>query len=290
MPNRYGKYIPYLLSLSDLIIINLLLWGTLQVDTFLWSLPKLREVWVFANVAYLPIIFWVFTDKYSGRAIQLDHTVANSMKAVGVHALLFIALNSIIGVTLPTFVYLHFYAMMIIALPVWWILGRMIIKILRRRGCNSMRVAIVGTNATAIRLMEEMNSDAGYGYVICGFFDNDTPPENFLGNYIGPLDMLDEFVRENNIQEIHFTLSGNRERDLSQVVKIADDNMVTFYYVPQISRYVNRTYEMHPLGSMTVLMSHPTPLKNPLNRVLKRSFDLLFSSAFLIVSPIIFIP
>lgn len=66
--------------------------------------------------------------------------------------------------------------------------------------------------------------------------------------------------------------------------QIADDNVVSFYYVPQISRYVRRHFESRSIGAMNVLSLLRNPLSNPLNRGIKRLFDIVFSSVFLVFS------
>jgi putative colanic acid biosynthesis UDP-glucose lipid carrier transferase len=60
--------------------------------------------------------------------------------------------------------------------------------------------------------------------------------------------------------------------------------------VPQISKFVNANFELHNLGSMPMLTLRRNPLNSLANRLVKRAFDLLFSSLFLVFSPLIFVP
>ncbi len=174
-------------------------------------------------------------------------------------------------------------------MPLLWVLEHYAIKRFRRRGRNYVRVVIVGTNRTARRLVNEMRNDKGFGYNILGNFDDD-PRSDFDGTYLGTIKQLDQFIKDRCIDEVFFTLSGEAAESFTDVAKIADDNLCSFYYVPQISQYVNSGYELRTLGSMPVLNLRRNPLNAPLNRALKRVFDIIFSSAFLIFSPIIFIP
>ncbi|MEE0974734.1 MAG: exopolysaccharide biosynthesis polyprenyl glycosylphosphotransferase, partial [Muribaculaceae bacterium] len=61
-------------------------------------------------------------------------------------------------------------------------------------------------------------------------------------------------------------------------------------FVPQISRYINRGFDLYNMGPVAVMTLRCNPLKRFVNRLLKRSFDLLFSSIVLLFSPIVFIP
>ena len=72
-------------------------------------------------------------------------------------------------------------------------------------------------------------------------------------------------------------------------MKIADDNVADFFYVPQISRYISRGFELHNIGAVPVLTVMRNPLSSTLNSAIKRTFDLVFSSAFLCVYPLIYL-
>lgn len=41
---------------------------------------------------------------------------------------------------------------------------------------------------------------------------DDKSPENFAGKYLGNLDDINTFVKENEVDEIYYTLSGENEK------------------------------------------------------------------------------
>ena len=133
-----------------------------------------------------------------------------------------------------------------------------------------------------------MESDPGFGYKIIAFFDQD-PPEEIDGIPAHRLDTLAQFVPEHKIDQIYFAMSGHNDL-LSQAVKVADDNVLDFYYAPQISKYVSRGFAMTTIGAVPLLSIRANPLSSLMNRMLKRGFDLLFSGIFLIFYPLIYIP
>ncbi len=272
----YGRYLPLLLTLGDFVLLNLIFWVTVLVNPDMAAMPKLREVWLLLNIAFVPVPLWQYYGERNMRAIVLDLTVSDAIKAVGIHALCFLAMMAIIDVRIKPIQYLEYYGMMIVAMPIWWAFNRRMVKYMRR-----------GT--TGVRLAEAMQNDPGYGYKILGFFD-DTRHKAFGGKYLGRVEDLREYVKHNYVQEIFYAAPGEDEDTLSRVVKVADDNVIPFYYVPQISRYVSRNFAVHNLGSLPVMSTLRNPLKNPVNKVLKRAFDIVFSSVVLIFSPLVFIP
>lgn len=284
-----GKYLrPALLSV-DLLLINLVFVVTLWIFPGVWSCRLwVGLLWLLVNISFIPIAVRVFRGGGALRAIRIDKVMVDSCTAVGLHALFFMSMSAFVGILLPRTFYLAFYGLMFAALVPWSVVSRRLIKARRRRGYNYKRVVIVGTNATARRLYDQMMSDTGFGYKIMGFFDKEWRPD-FVGRYCGSLDSLEKFVRDHRIDQIYYTMPGHDDT-LPRVVKIADDNVADFFYVPQISRYISRGFQLETIGAVPLMTIHRNPLRGALNRGIKRLFDIVFSSVFLIFYPLIYIP
>lgn len=286
---RYGRYIHLILIFIDFIIINAVFF------TIAWLEPEFvaeraRTVWLLANMAYLPVAYSL-RNTHKTRSIQMENVVANSLKAVGGHALIFISGLYFVGIDqIPWQIFAEFYGLLFIVFPLWWTVSRLYIKQYRRKGRNFSRAVIVGTNPTAQRLMQELSSDNGFGYKFMGFFDDEKQPDTPQEMYRGPISLLDDFVREHQINEIFCTLPGENADALSRTLAVADANVAQYYYVPPISRYINRNFEMYALGSVPVMSIRHNPLMRMRNRVLKRSFDILFSTVAMVLFPIVLIP
>lgn len=288
---KYGNYLRALITLADFVIINLLFWVTTLLNPEIAESHSLRQMWLLLNVSYVPVMYWL-THVHNQRTIYMNHVVSSAIKAVGIHALFFLSMLAFLSITVINwYVYLEFYGMCMVGLSLWWVISRVAVKRIRRHGRNFSRVVIVGSNPTAVRLAEEMDSDAGFGYRLMGFFSDDTSEgQPVLGNYLGPIDALDTYVRENNVDEVYYTISGSRELPMRSVIKIADDCVAQFFYVPQIPRFISRGFGLSHLGRIPVLTVRRNPLNNPLNKSVKRAFDIMFSSVVLLFSPIVFIP
>ena len=285
---KYGRYIHWLLSITDLMLVNLIFGIVFMVGPDL-SVYNAKVVWLMLNVSFLPVIFIIY-NTHKQRTLYMEHVFVRAVQAVGIHAMCYVSLLTFLSVYLPLITYVEFYVAYFVALPLWWLISRQIVKRYRRKGHNFSRVIIVGTNATALRLHKELLSDAGFGYKFMGFFGK-WRPADFTGDYKGDINDISNFVKAHSIDEIYFTLSGEDEETLAKVTKIADDNVVQFYYVPQISRYVNRVFDMYNVGAVSVLTTRNNPLKNGFNQAMKRAFDILFSLLVLIVLfPLVFVP
>ena len=285
---RYGRFLRGLLSVIDLLMVNVL-FGVLCLihPEILDHYARLK--WLLVSVSYVPVD--VFLEHWRvERSLHIERIVVGAVEAVVVHALVFVTLLSFLNADdFPVSYYWLYYSMMLAVFVAVWIGTRLFLKYMRGQGRNFSRVVVVGTNPTARRLGESLTFDESYGYRLLGFFDK-SPAPGFRGTYCGPLDRLDSFLREFSVDEVFFALSGENEEELLQVIKICDDNVVQFHYVPKISPYVGRRFEMTNVGGLPVLTPQINPLSKRVNRLLKRVFDLAFSSVVLLFSPIIFIP
>lgn len=283
----YGRYLKGALLAIDWLVVNAVFLITI------WLYPphdhNMGLLLALVNLSFVPVVIRITRQGDKLRAIQLDKVAVDSLVAAGLQALFFMSMVALAGIKplSPRF-YITFYGLLVVALVLWSLVSRRLIKAYRRRGYNYKRVVIVGTNPTARRLYDQMLSDTGFGYKILGFFDKEWRPD-FVGRYCGTLDTLDRFVKDNLVDQIYYTMPGHPET-LTRVVKIADDNVVEFFYVPQISQYISRGFQMETIGAVPVLTIRRNPLKKALNRAIKRMFDICFSGIFLLIYPLVYIP
>lgn len=285
---RYGRYLNTIFILTDFILINLVFVATCFITPDIIEEHARVTMFLF-NVSFVPIAIWGLSV-HTKRALHLDQIILQSLRVVGIHALSYLSLLYFLKIAhIPTKSFLILYGLMFIALPLWWTISRRILKHFRSKGRNYIKAIIVGSNETAKRLYDEILSDAGYGYRVLGFFD-DTCPDNLKDKYLGSIEDLEEYIKREKIDEIYYTLSGENNKAIRSVIKIADNNVIQFYYVPQLSKYLSRGFEMYNMGPVPVLTLRRNPLSKHINRFIKRAFDITFSSIVLLFSPIIFIP
>lgn len=289
-PLRRGRFIPALFIAAEVIIINLLFWLTISLypETKTGG-HDLRVLWLLVEMGCLPLVFLNLDRRHEQRTIYLEKVMRASLIDVCMHALCFMSLAGFLGFSLPYMSYLFYYGMMVVCLPVSIITASYILKAYRRRGYNFTKVVIVGTGENAVRLADSMRKDAGFGYNIRAFFDEDGAPGDIDGCPVLPMSELCDFVINRDIRQVYFTLSGHNS-SLPDVIKTCDDNLAEFFYVPQIPKTLSRGFQLHNIGAIPVLAIRSNPLKSVINRGIKRAFDIVVSSLFLCVYPLIYIP
>lgn len=291
---RYGHFVKWIFSIIDLLIVNVvflasMLWsrGTSPANDALYE----RPMWLALNVAMVVCIYF-FNDVHERRVFYADKVVGQALKLTLTHAGIFVTLSSFLGpFDLPWRHMLLFYTIFFIVLALWWVTSRQFVKLYRNRGFNFKRVIVIGGGTVGVRLINEMLGDQGYGYHIVGFLDNNPKARSASAAYQGTLDDVEQFVKTHQVDEMFCAVPDIEDnQNVSRMIRIADNNAVDFYYVPQFGRTVTRQFELQSVGDVPILAVHPYPLKNPINRLFKRAFDLVFSTIALILSPLVIIP
>lgn len=279
-----------MVAIADLIVVNALLWCAIGLSDIVLALRNVKILYLLANVSYL-LASRLPGPTVSHRAVHMDNLVAHAFNVALLSGGVFWLLTQLIVVSGLTWqLFAWFISLLVIVLPAEWVTLRIIVKKIRSHGRNYVDVVIVGTRDAAHSISHSLRQDPGFGYKIHGFFDDD-PAENFsLGKYLGDIETLEQYVASHKVDQIFYAKSSDDEHAFRHVVRIADEHMIKFYYVPRISRSVARGFSLTRVGSTPVLGSHSNPLDSMFNRGVKRAFDLAFSGVFLLVSPVIFIP
>lgn len=290
---RYGYWLRPALLVGDCLLFNLLFWVTQLI--YPNAIPQAHIsagiFWLFVNISLIPvIIFDLNVQKIFYRRILLERVFFNAIISVGFHALFFLSLIAFFDKEgLPTKFYGVYYLMMGIIIPLWCLVSRRIIKSYRKRGFNYERIVIIGANDISKRLIREMQFDPGFGYKILGVFDNN-PEGSFEGRYFGHISELEQFVKDNNIGQIYFAKPGTDDV-MASIIKIADDNVAEFFYVPMLSNRIARNFGDETIGSVPIMAIRKNPLKQSFNKMIKRGFDIAFSSLVLLFYyPFVYLP
>lgn len=290
-PSGRGKYINFIFGVGDVAIVNLLFWLTILVFPEIRSHhATLRQLWLLVNVSVLPVLYMFKGHHVEHRVVHMDIVMRKAFTAVLVHALVFLSLIAFLDIsTMPGRAYVFFYSLMLVVFVVFRVVAHFVLKMYRKRGYNYAVAVIVGTGPNALRLYKEIERDLSYGFRVDAFFDDDPAAKAPDGVPLLPLSELPAFLDRHEVNDVYYTLSGQSE-SLAEVAKLADDNVANLYYVPQIPGTFMRRLQLHSVGSVPVLSVLRNPLANVFNRALKRGFDLAFSSAFLVVYPLIYVP
>lgn len=292
--NKKQAYlIQWLIGMGDLFIINLVFLVVVYVMSDYYVTPifgKIREVVLLLNFCYLFALTFAPLQLHES-VIFIEKIAQRSFLLITIHLLLFITclifLN--LGDSLATFLVVYYIAS-ILSFTSWRIFVRITLKLYRRKGHNSKRIVIVGAGKNGLDLYQVMKNDLAYGFDIAGFFDDNVSLKYSLPNYLGMTHEVEDYLVQNEIDEVYCTLPGTQDAKILRILNFAEKNMIRFYIVPELYRNVKKSLVLEMIESIPLLTVRTEPLQFAYNRALKRSFDILFSiSVLLTIYPVLYV-
>ncbi|MDR3142908.1 MAG: undecaprenyl-phosphate glucose phosphotransferase [Tannerellaceae bacterium] len=290
---KRGNLIQWLIGIGDLIVLNLLFFmiyywlGDFYAHAVTGSL---REIVLLLNFCYFFALYFVPIQLHLS-VVFIDKVVQRSILLITFFIFLFatclVFLN--VGDTLATFLIVY-YAVLIVVFSLWRVFVRVVLKIYRRKGYNFKRIIIIGAGKNGMELYRLMTEELAYGFIVMGFFDDNIQLKEVLPNFLGKTDEVSQYVLDNDIDEIYCTLPGTQDEKILKLLNFSEKNMIRFYIVPEFYRNVKKTLVMEVMESIPLLSVRKEPLQSAFNRVIKRSFDIVFSFVVLItVYPLLYI-
>jgi putative colanic acid biosysnthesis UDP-glucose lipid carrier transferase len=269
----------------DYILLN----GTLFVSfTMADANPVWREVYDYKLTILLLNFCWSYSSSLFGIYNHILKREAAPTMTANIAALsIFIVLAAIIKFTLPylytpsSFVYS--LALFLVLVVTWRFTFLLLRKYMRKYWFGSNNIAIVGAGAAGIDFYNYITSNPQLDYYIEGIFDDNYANVPAYMNYLGKVEECLAYASANRVSEIYCALSYNESERIEQLMEESDKHMVRFRLIPDIKGAIRHNFMVELFGYVPVLKLRQEPLENKANEVVKRIFDLLFSSAIIVL-------
>lgn len=165
------------------------------------------------------------------------------------------------------------------------------IKYLHRKGLNLKKILIVGAGNLGQKFAGKILANRNYGYDLVGFLD-DSPKKlgkKYFGvRVLGEVGQLEETLTANEIEEVVVALPLKAYQKFNGIVEACEKHGIRMVIIPDFYDYLPGRPLVEDFDDIPVLNVRYVPLDLPFNRVLKRTFDVLFSLlAIFITAPIL---
>lgn len=170
------------------------------------------------------------------------------------------------------------------------IIVRKTLSRLRLNKKNIKNIVLLGKD-TAIVELHKMLSSPIYGYNIEGvFYDGECDDKQLADHKTGEIANMFEWMSSlDNINEVYVSTIELDNSVIRFLNKFCDNHLIRLYQVPPVFlKSKNIALEMR--DNVAVIASRNMPLTEPVNKFIKRAFDLIVSSIFLAcIYPFIYI-
>lgn len=266
---RYSKYIRPISVAFDLLIITLLslyCFRELNLD-FLYYLPYQILAWGFVALFIKFYDVFRFTPPVEIASKILQQGILFLLVIIAFFPFAKEAIFS--GTAIAWFMVVAFGLIAIFKYLLFYYLKKYRIT----TGSNFRNAVIIGYTPEAIRLKEVFETRTDYGYRFAGFFSD----KKTNSNIIGRIDALKDYVLNKNIDEIYCSLNEISNDQVKDLVEFADDHQVTIKFIPDSKEIFSKNLKIDYYELFPVLSLQRTQLHQPIIKVVKRVFDILFS-------------
>ena len=140
-------------------------------------------------------------------------------------------------------------------------------------GSNYRNAVIIGYTPEAIKLKEVFENRNDYGYRFLGYFSD----KKTNASITGKLAQLKEFVLVNKVDEIYCSLNEITNDQLKDLVEFADDYRKTIKFIPDSKEIFSKNLKIDYYEFFPILSLQKTLLHDPITKIFKRFFDIVFS-------------
>ena len=187
---------------------------------------------------------------------------------------------------------LLFYVINVTITLLFRIILRSSLRYVRKKGYNLKHILLVGYSRAAEEYINRINANPQWGYVVRGILDNHVPAgTQYRGvKVIGTIENLEVVLPLSHLDEIAVTLSLSDYDILEQIVSLCEKSGVHTKFIPDYNSLIPNKPYTEDLNGLPVINIRYVPLTNTINKMAKRTVDIIGSACGLIVlSPLLLV-
>ncbi len=281
---RYNYLLRYILLITDVIMLNIVYFLSYFITD---QLGKDLVDELDADYVIVCNLIWFFCATFCGLYSlygirRLERIYRETWRSIAFHFILFTVflLFSRNSEFSRTFL-LVFYGLLSVSFLINRFLGTAFQYVLLAKFNAAKKVAVMGSNATAIRISEYLQKQRTLSFY--GFVGDDESIYNEEGGIVS--DLVSQKFSEAasaGVQDVYVAVAPNRMTEVSALVDEADRQCIRLKFIPDLGGSLASPYTIDYLGGeFPIITLRVEPLEEMKNRFKKRLFDLVFS--FLVI-------
>ena len=307
--NQTNAFVQKSIIVGDFILLNLilLLFARYHWRIGIWDENELEVFTLIANLA-LVISQMRFSPIIHKRLVGAGDVLQRIICLTALHAIVGYLILKIIDYDLPVgWLIGEINTVFFVSLLFKRLLERWFIRLYREAGRNTRMVTLVGSDIELVNIYRKLIDDATLGYKVLGYYGDDKLIETIekvereekinlsalknLERKGSVEDLLAAMGRHEDLQlgdELYVCLSRKDRDVIKKLSRYCDYKVVRFFYVPISVESIGLNLKRELMDDIEVYTTYEIPLQNMGNRILKRTFDIVFSLFFLIPTALMF--
>ena len=244
-----------------------------------WDEEKGRAFWMVCTFAFV-VAEYLFPSVIHERVVGANDILRRSTMLVATHTLLsYLLLRAIHFMSRLGWQLFAMGLVMLVCIILLRFVERWLVKKFRQSGYNTRSVTLVGEDKELLCLYHKLKSNPTYGYRVCSIYGDieGLTPDGSISDFKALLSRSEDLQLGDEV----YLCVPRKERELiEQTARLSNHRVAKFYYLPTAEEKLN----LQPIliDDIGVMTTYTSPLEEPLNRLLKRLFDVIFSILCLI--------
>jgi exopolysaccharide biosynthesis polyprenyl glycosylphosphotransferase len=279
MSTRYSRFLPHLIFILDLLVLNLsfLLSLLFRTETFIWT-KAISDYFIISNIAWI-VISGLSKNNFVYRPLNLTRVLNRYLITIINFA---VVIFSVLYFMRILDISRNFLIVQFVSLVILAVVNRSIIlftlDFARKKGFNKRNVLLIGEEDIIKRLTNNFKLHPEYGY--------NTYISKFDSNNV--LNTISQFILSRGIDELFICYKQIDYSLVQEIISFCDNNLIKVKLASDLM--LNNTHaKLITYGDIPVISVSEQVQMNLKVKLLKRSFDLIFSLGVTLVGLPVFI-
>ena len=287
--NQTNALIKWSVIFLDFVTMNVLVWlfAKHHPTVMTWTSDKKDIFFLVCNLALMMSEYRFFTVIHRRRTTSTD-IIQRIIGLTMLHAVLAYLFLKVMDYNMPVGKVLFLLdTLMFVILLCGRGIERWVVKRYRMSGGNFRTVTLVGSDPELLGIYDRLTKDPTRGFKVLGYYGN----ENIDGNdgrlvRIGSLEeVIENRHSPKNLKigdDLYVCLSRLEAKSIKRISRMCEETVTRFYYVPVSVETIGLPLKREQLDDIEIYATYENPLQNPVNRLVKRMFDVVVSSIALL--------
>ncbi len=261
-------------------------WLRVQLE---FGKPLLSEtVWLTWEIYLLALLIWGTGFQFLGvYTLQKNLRWGDELqRLIAAHALTTLAFSGTLYFSFrdtSRLQIIYFATFGFVLILLYRIVLRFLLNLFGDKRYGTRRVIVVGYGSTGQNAANMIRKHSWTGLNFIGFVDDHPKNDDHQTYYLGSLNQTIEIIKQHNINEVIFTLPRDEHYKFANLVTELQELKVNVRAVPDVFDLVFIRSVIEDFGGMP-LVTLREPALDPLQRIIKRAFDLFISSIGIIIT------
>ena len=287
--NQTNSLIKWFVIILDFVVMNLLIWlfAKWHPAVMAWTSDKKDIFFLACNIALMLSEFRFYTVIHRRRVTSAD-ILKRIIGLTMIHLLVVYLILKLLDYSMSVgWILFLLDTMMFFILLICRTVERLAVKRYRLSGGNFRTVTLVGSDVELMNVYNRLMQDPTRGFKVLGFYgDEDIPGNDGMIKKLGTLNELIENRHQlENLtigDDLYVSISRLQSNTIKRISRLCDEAVTRFYFVPVSVETIGLNLNREQLDDIEIYTTYENPLMNPVNKIVKRIFDIIMSSIALL--------